>query len=45
MINMLTGNFPATSGDAIVLGNSIHTDMPEIQRRMGVCPQVRYAYQ
>jgi len=38
-IGMLTGLFPATSGDAFVRGNSIFRDMDEIRKSLGVCPQ------
>jgi len=38
-ISMLTGLFSPTSGDAWVNGLSIVSDMREIQRTIGVCPQ------
>lgn len=38
-INMLTGLFPPTSGDAFVYGKSIISDIGAIQRQSGVCPQ------
>jgi len=38
-IGMLTGLFPCSGGDATIFGNSITTDMNEIRKVMGVCPQ------
>eukprot|EP01113_Clastostelium_recurvatum_P005090 TRINITY_DN1226_c0_g1_i1.p1 TRINITY_DN1226_c0_g1~~TRINITY_DN1226_c0_g1_i1.p1 ORF type:complete len:879 (-),score=247.94 TRINITY_DN1226_c0_g1_i1:81-2717(-) len=38
-INMLTGMFGPTSGDALICGYSILDDMPAIRKVMGVCPQ------
>ncbi|KAG4214601.1 hypothetical protein ERO13_A01G131111v2 [Gossypium hirsutum] len=38
-ISMLVGLLPPTSGDALVLGKSILTDMKEIRKGLGVCPQ------
>lgn len=38
-INILTGLFPPTSGEAYIYGRSIHTEMNDIRRSMGVCPQ------
>ena len=38
-INILTGLFPPTSGDAFIYGRSILTEMNEIRAMMGVCPQ------
>jgi ATP-binding cassette subfamily A (ABC1) protein 3 len=38
-IGMLTGLLSPTSGDALIFGNSIITDMDEIRKVMGVCPQ------
>jgi ATP-binding cassette subfamily A (ABC1) protein 3 len=38
-INMLTGLYPPTQGDALVYGQSIVNAMPEIRRDLGVCPQ------
>jgi len=38
-INMLTGMFAPSSGDAILFGNSIIDEMAEIRKNMGVCPQ------
>lgn len=35
-MDMLTGLTNATSGDATILGNSIHTGMGEIRRNLGV---------
>lgn len=39
-INVLTGQMNPTEGDAIILGHSIRTQMKQIQKRMGFCPQV-----
>lgn len=36
---MMTGLFPCSGGDATVFGYSITSDMNEIRKRMGVCPQ------
>ncbi len=38
-MNMLTGLFPPTAGQATILGNTITEDMEEIRKNMGVCPQ------
>lgn len=38
-INILTGLFLPTSGDAFIYGRSILTEMNEIRQSMGVCPQ------
>ncbi|XP_022766657.1 ABC transporter A family member 1 isoform X5 [Durio zibethinus] len=38
-ISMLVGLLPPTSGDALVFGKSILTDMDEIRKELGVCPQ------
>uniref|UniRef100_A0A1J3IH85 ABC transporter A family member 1 n=1 Tax=Noccaea caerulescens TaxID=107243 RepID=A0A1J3IH85_NOCCA len=38
-ISMLVGLLPPTSGDALILGNSILTNMDEIRKELGVCPQ------
>eukprot|EP00003_Mantamonas_plastica_P027264 TRINITY_DN5807_c0_g1_i2.p1 TRINITY_DN5807_c0_g1~~TRINITY_DN5807_c0_g1_i2.p1 ORF type:complete len:496 (+),score=189.23 TRINITY_DN5807_c0_g1_i2:1108-2595(+) len=38
-ISMLTGMFGPTAGTAFILGNSITTNMDDIRRVMGVCPQ------
>ncbi|XP_031098016.1 ABC transporter A family member 1 [Ipomoea triloba] len=38
-ISMLVGLLPPTSGDALVLGKNILTDMDEIRKSLGVCPQ------
>lgn len=39
LIGMLTGLLPPSSGDATVFGHSITTEMNEIRKVMGVCPQ------
>ena len=38
-INLLTGVLPPTSGDALVFGRSILSDMSHIRADLGVCPQ------
>ena len=38
-INMLTGLFQPTSGDATVYGRSIVTDMMGVRKLIGICPQ------
>ncbi|XP_022745140.1 ABC transporter A family member 1-like isoform X3 [Durio zibethinus] len=38
-ISMLVGLLPPTSGDALVFGKSILTDMNDIRKELGVCPQ------
>ncbi|KAB1222272.1 ABC transporter A family member 1 [Morella rubra] len=38
-IAMLVGLLPPTSGDATIFGNNIITDMDEIRKGLGVCPQ------
>uniref|UniRef100_A0A7S3ZF35 ABC transporter domain-containing protein n=1 Tax=Lotharella globosa TaxID=91324 RepID=A0A7S3ZF35_9EUKA len=38
-INMLTGMLPPTSGDALIFGKNINTEMTQIRRDLGVCPQ------
>ncbi|CAN8286970.1 unnamed protein product [Cochlearia groenlandica] len=38
-ISMLVGLLPPTSGDALIRGNSILTNMDEIRKELGVCPQ------
>ena len=38
-MTMLTGLYMPTAGDATVQGLSIRTQMPEIRKRIGVCPQ------
>lgn len=38
-INMLTGLFPPTSGDAQIAGLDIIDNMDEIREQLGVCPQ------
>jgi hypothetical protein len=40
-INMLTGFLEPSAGSAVVEGFDITTQMSEIYRLMGVCPQVR----
>ena len=36
---MLTGLFPPTCGTAFINGSDIRTDMDEIRRSLGICPQ------
>ncbi|WJZ94126.1 hypothetical protein VitviT2T_013011 [Vitis vinifera] len=38
-ISMLVGLLPPTSGDALVFGKNIITEMDEIRKQLGVCPQ------
>ncbi|XP_038980603.1 ABC transporter A family member 1 [Phoenix dactylifera] len=38
-ISMLVGLLPPTFGDALVFGKNIRTDMDEIRKTLGVCPQ------
>lgn len=37
-INMLTGMLKASSGDAIVFGQSLSSEIDEVRRRIGLCP-------
>ncbi|KAG7961902.1 hypothetical protein I3843_09G039100 [Carya illinoinensis] len=39
-ISMLVGLLPPSSGDATVFGKNIITDMDEIRKGLGVCPQI-----
>ena len=39
LISMLTGLIPPTFGDASIFGNRISTDLAEIRKYLGVCPQ------
>ena len=41
---MLTGTLSPTSGTAWIRGKNIHTNMPEIRRDLGVCPQHNALY-
>ncbi|KAH9296106.1 hypothetical protein KI387_039694, partial [Taxus chinensis] len=38
-ISMLVGLLPPSSGDALVFGKNILTDMEKIRKQLGVCPQ------
>ncbi len=38
-ISILTGMLTPTSGDAVMNGHSILTDMPSIRADLGCCPQ------
>jgi ABC-type multidrug transport system ATPase subunit len=38
-INMLTGMMSMTSGDCVVYGQSVRTDLSSVRRNMGLCPQ------
>ncbi|KAI4300797.1 hypothetical protein L6164_034132 [Bauhinia variegata] len=38
-ISMLVGLLPPTSGDALVFGKNILSDIDEIRKSLGVCPQ------
>jgi ABC-type multidrug transport system ATPase subunit len=40
-INILTGLFPPTAGDAFIYGHSVATEQDAIRRILGVCPQVQ----
>ena len=37
--NMLSGLMPPTQGDAIIYGKSIKTDLSNVRKKLGVCPQ------
>jgi len=37
--SILTGLYPPTNGTATIYGNNIRTDMDEIRKSMGMCPQ------
>jgi ABC-type multidrug transport system ATPase subunit len=37
--NMLSGLMPPTRGDAIVYGRSIKTDLTNVRKNLGICPQ------
>ena len=39
LLNTLTGLHDPTFGEAFVCGHSVRTEMPAIQRLMGICPQ------
>ena len=39
LINMLTGMLTPTSGDCLIWGKSIRTDMAKIRENIGMCPQ------
>jgi ABC-type multidrug transport system ATPase subunit len=39
LISVLTGLYPATSGDAWLQGLSIRTEIDKIRMSIGVCPQ------
>ena len=43
-ISMLLGLFPPTSGDAVINGYSILTDMESIKQSLGLCPQHNILY-
>ncbi|GAB5359398.1 hypothetical protein AAMO2058_000540400 [Amorphochlora amoebiformis] len=43
-INMLTGMLSPTSGDALIYGYNINTDMGQIRNNLGVCPQHNVLY-
>ena len=44
-INILTGNFLPSKGDAYINGKSILTEMENIRQSMGVCPQHDILYE
>lgn len=37
--SILTGLFPPTSGSATIYGHDIRTEMNEIRKSLGMCPQ------
>lgn len=37
--SILTGLFPPTSGSATIYGHDIRTEMDEIRKNLGMCPQ------
>jgi len=37
--SILSGLYPPTGGHATVYGLDIHTDMEEIRKTLGMCPQ------
>ncbi|KXS12068.1 P-loop containing nucleoside triphosphate hydrolase protein [Gonapodya prolifera JEL478] len=39
LISILTGIYPPTSGEAVIAGYNIRTNMPDVYRNIGVCPQ------
>ncbi|KXS09467.1 P-loop containing nucleoside triphosphate hydrolase protein [Gonapodya prolifera JEL478] len=39
LISILTGIYPPTSGEAIIAGYNISTNMAEVHRNIGICPQ------
>ena len=43
-MSMLVGLFPPTSGDAIINGYSILTDMEGVRQSLGLCPQHNVLY-
>lgn len=45
LISMLTGLYPANTGNAWVAGYSIRSDMQQVQLKMGVCPQFDVLWQ
>jgi len=38
-INILTGMYPSSGGNADIYGHSLQTDLSEIRQSLGVCPQ------
>ena len=38
-MSMLTGFIPCTSGDAVINGHSIRTNISGVRTSMGLCPQ------
>jgi ABC-type multidrug transport system ATPase subunit len=38
-VSVLTGLFPATSGDCVIYGNSVVHDIQEARQSIGICPQ------
>ena len=37
--SILTGLFPPTSGNATIYGSDIRSEMEEIRKNLGMCPQ------
>ncbi|KAL7057439.1 hypothetical protein AAHC03_019316 [Spirometra sp. Aus1] len=43
-MSILTGIYPASSGDAYICGKNIRTEMPAIRTFLGLCPQHNILY-
>lgn len=44
LLNILSGEFAPTSGDAFISGTSLITDVDECRKRIGFCPQFDALY-